>query len=179
MVTADSVKSKIRGLIDKSNAKTGHTDADLTTAVNTLIDGFGQGGASLPTLTNPGTASDMARGKQLIDSSGNVVTGNIQTNEPAEGTGGFAAITDPAIFLSYPGSGPTLNISAKVGRDILLRNGARVVTRAPLTEFGDATAADVAAGKTFTSAAGHKVVGTMDVDALINNALEVIENGTY
>jgi hypothetical protein len=120
------------------------------------------GGVTLPTLTNPASASDMAYGKQLIDSSGNVVTGNIQTNEPAEGTGGFAAITDPAIFLSYPGSGPTLNISAKVGRDILLRNGARVVTRAPLTEFGDATAADVAAGKTFTSAAGHKVVGTME-----------------
>lgn len=119
------------------------------------------GGVTLPTLTNPASASDMASGKQLIDSNGNVVTGNIQTNEPAEGTGGFAAITDPAIFLSYPGSGPTLNISAKVGRDILLRNGSRVVTRAPLTEFGDATAADVLEGKTFTSAEGLKVVGTM------------------
>lgn len=280
MATANSVKAKIQGLITAANAKTGSTDADLTTAVNTLIDGFGQGGVelpeidpsvlgtasdlaqgkqligadgnvvegnvpstsglyfeddpftvverdswfqvvspkgglnimlkeggtasgyiegdtfgdakpedvragvyftsknglkvvgireddggvTLPTLTNPASASDMAYGKQLIDSSGNVVTGNIQTNEPAEGTGGFAAITDPAIFLSYPGSGPTLNISAKVGRDILLRNGSRVVTRAPLTEFGDARPEDVVAGKTFTSAEGFVVEGAHECE---------------
>lgn len=166
MATADSVKTKIQGLIASANAKTGNTDADLTTAVNTLIDGFGQGGVELPEIDPSvlGTASDLARGKQLIDSSGNVVTGNIQTNEPAEGTGGFAAITDPAIFLSYPGSGPTLNISAKVGRDILLRNGSRVVTRAPLTEFGDARPEDVVAGKTFTSAEGFVVEGAHECE---------------
>lgn len=44
MATADSVKSKIQGLIDQSNATTGNTDADLTTAVNSLIAGFGAGG---------------------------------------------------------------------------------------------------------------------------------------
>ena len=44
MVTADSVKVKIQGLIASANAKTGNTDADLTTAVNALIAGFGQGG---------------------------------------------------------------------------------------------------------------------------------------
>lgn len=35
----------------------------------------GSGGAVLPTLTNPGTAGDLAEGKQLIGASGNVVTG--------------------------------------------------------------------------------------------------------
>ena len=44
MATADSVKAKIQGLIASANAKTGNTDADLTTAVNALITGFGQGG---------------------------------------------------------------------------------------------------------------------------------------
>ncbi len=34
-------------------------------------------GVQLPNLTNPGTASDMLSGKQLIDENGNVVTGNI------------------------------------------------------------------------------------------------------
>jgi hypothetical protein len=33
------------------------------------------GGATLPTLTNAGVASDLALGKQLIDGSGNIVTG--------------------------------------------------------------------------------------------------------
>lgn len=35
------------------------------------------GGASLPTLTNPGTAGDLLSGKQLIDQNGNVITGTM------------------------------------------------------------------------------------------------------
>lgn len=48
MATFNSLKTKIQGLIDKSNAKTGNSDTDLTSAVDTLIAGFGQGGSSLP-----------------------------------------------------------------------------------------------------------------------------------
>lgn len=44
MATADSVKAKVQGLIDQSNATTGNSDTDLTSAVNSLIAGFGQGG---------------------------------------------------------------------------------------------------------------------------------------
>lgn len=44
MATADSVKAKLQGLIDAANAATGAKDADLTTAVQSLIDGFGQSG---------------------------------------------------------------------------------------------------------------------------------------
>ena len=36
-----SVKSKIQALITAANAKTGKSDADLTTAVQSLIDGYG------------------------------------------------------------------------------------------------------------------------------------------
>ena len=43
---------------------------------------------------------------------------------------------------------------------MLFREGSTVILRASPSEFGDATAADVAKGKTFTSAAGLKVVGT-------------------
>lgn len=46
MATAESVKSKIQGLIDTANKATGGVDADLTSAVNTLVAGFGSGGAS-------------------------------------------------------------------------------------------------------------------------------------
>lgn len=45
--TFNSLKTKIQGLIDKSNSKTGNTDSDLTTAVDNLIDGFGEGGGEL------------------------------------------------------------------------------------------------------------------------------------
>lgn len=44
MATADSVREKIEQLISDANAATGNTDADLTTAVNALIAGYGQGG---------------------------------------------------------------------------------------------------------------------------------------
>lgn len=44
MATADSVKEKIQGLIDKANGATGRADADMTSAVDALISGYGQGG---------------------------------------------------------------------------------------------------------------------------------------
>lgn len=44
MATAESVKTKIQGLIDSANAATGNTDADLTSAVGSLIAGYGSGG---------------------------------------------------------------------------------------------------------------------------------------
>ena len=46
MVTAESVKAKLQGLIATANAATGNADADLTTAVNALAAGFGQGGGT-------------------------------------------------------------------------------------------------------------------------------------
>ncbi len=43
MATADSVKTKIQGLIDVANAATGKTDTDLTAAIGALVAGFGGG----------------------------------------------------------------------------------------------------------------------------------------
>lgn len=45
---------------------------------------------------------------------------------------------------------------------MLFREGSTVILRASPSDFGNATAADVAKGKTFTSAAGLKVEGTME-----------------
>lgn len=45
MVTAESVKARLRGLIRQANDITGKQDTDLTTAVGSLAAGFGQGGA--------------------------------------------------------------------------------------------------------------------------------------
>ncbi len=43
MATAESVKNKLQGLIDTANETTGESAADLTTAIGTLIAGFGKG----------------------------------------------------------------------------------------------------------------------------------------
>lgn len=45
MATAESVKTKIQGLLAMANEATGNSNTDLTTAVNALIAGFGQGGS--------------------------------------------------------------------------------------------------------------------------------------
>lgn len=46
----------------------------------------GDGGISLPTLTNEGVASDLRADKQLIDSSGNIVSGNIVSRTESDVT---------------------------------------------------------------------------------------------
>ena len=42
MANAESVKSKIQGLIDKANSVTGNADTDLPAAVDALIAGYGK-----------------------------------------------------------------------------------------------------------------------------------------
>lgn len=44
--TAESVKTKLQSLLTASNAKTGKSDANLTDAVKTLLEGYGQGGGT-------------------------------------------------------------------------------------------------------------------------------------
>lgn len=46
MSTDVTVKTQLQSLIDKSNAATGNSDTDLTTAVDSLVAGYGQGGDS-------------------------------------------------------------------------------------------------------------------------------------
>ena len=46
MANADAVKSKIQNLIATANETTGKSDGDMTTAIASLIAGFGGGGSS-------------------------------------------------------------------------------------------------------------------------------------
>lgn len=59
-------------------------------------------GIELPTLTNPGTADDMLKDKQLIDGDGNIVTGTIETRtyEDLISEKGSATVTVPPGY--YP-----------------------------------------------------------------------------
>lgn len=45
-----SVESKINSLITAANTKTGKTDANLTSAVQSLVDGYGGGGGTPPAI---------------------------------------------------------------------------------------------------------------------------------
>jgi hypothetical protein len=105
-------------------------------------------GKKLPTLTTPGVASDLASGKQLIGQDGEIVTGNVPVVTELSMTG------TPSV------SGSNLVIGRPSTMRVILPYQVPVEMDAPLTSLGDAAAADVASGKTFTSAAGVKVTGT-------------------
>ena len=136
-------------------------------------DGFtyvyqGVVGTELPELTNPASAADLALDKQLIDADGNVVAGTL--GEVTEGvllnsTGGNdTTMAGEAGDISFSVVGVySKSNSGDNTMGVIVRPGARFAVRnVPTSLFGNATAADVAKGKTFTSAAGLLVEGTME-----------------
>jgi hypothetical protein len=110
-------------------------------------------GVELPSLTTPGTASDLANGKQLIDANGNVVTGTIPVKDIAAQTE-FNAV----LFDSESGN---ISVIGKLGEKAIVSGTTSIITNVPASETGDASADDVVKGKTFTSANGVKVTGTI------------------
>lgn len=100
------------------------------------------------------TAADIAKDKTAYIN-GEKVTGTV-ADYPS------GVILDNATPLALPSSSEMTYIALRASSltDILVRKGGANYMRTDPANFGDATAADVAAGKTFTSADGLKVVGT-------------------
>lgn len=114
-------------------------------------------GADLPTLTNPAGAGDIAAGKQAIRQDGGVVTGNVPTPNSV-------TLEDGTVEVGVSiGGGGVFLATGTMASDNLLRAGKTVQVSMAASAFGNAEAADVAAGKTFTSAAGLKATGTMPI----------------
>lgn len=119
---------------------------------DTLISG-------LPELTNKGSATDLAYGKELIDGDGNVVTGTLGDFKPGD-EGRYIFRTNARVS-----GGTSLFVEAESSpraAPIIHRPGSTATVQISSEAFGDATAADVAKGKKFTSAAGLLVEGTME-----------------
>ena len=153
MATAESVLAKIQALIDSSNSTTGGSDTNLTAAINALIAGYNAGG--LDTSDATATASDMAKDKTAYVN-GKKVTGNVSVIK-SEGGQTFSG---PSITPSYESSTSEIKLQSSYIADTLVRKGSKVGIVSKASNFGDAVAADVAAGKTFTSEAGLKATGT-------------------
>lgn len=97
------------------------------------------------------TASDMAKGVTAY------VNGEKVTGSLPEKTGSQSFFNSTPSFSQATSM---FNLINEITADQILRTGAKLYFAMNTQEFGDATAEDVAAGKTFTSSSGLKVTGT-------------------
>lgn len=100
------------------------------------------------------SASDIASGKTAY------VSGEKVTGKLTEQTGSKSFFNSTPSFSTVTGM---FNLINEIASDQILRAGAKLYFAYETQNFGNATAADVAAGKTFTSAAGLAIEGTANV----------------
>ena len=151
-------------------------NADLQEILDTVNALPEAGDVELPELSNPGTAENLEQGYELIDADGNVITGNVPVAR------GGVNVEATSVTYVPMGDQSVVKLSATVSEKTILDPdlGGAVHLTALYSEFGDAAAADVAKGKTFTSAAGLLVTGTKEendgartVSVTVNAALTV------
>ena len=114
-------------------------------------------GVQLPAIAEDvlGTASDLAKGKQLIGADGEVITGSVTryTNDDS---------------YTFTGTEVGQGLNNKVGiwrttdKAEMMDAGTSYGLYAEGSNFGDAEPGDVRAGKTFTSKEGLKIPGTLE-----------------
>lgn len=112
-------------------------------------------GETILDLTNDNvTANDLAEGATAHDSSGALVNGNLSEIEVFE--------NNPTLKFIREGPFTFLKCYPIVRKDYIIRKTSKPSVLLDSNNFGDATAADVIKGKTFTSENGLKITGTYE-----------------
>ena len=103
----------------------------------------------LPKLTKPATAKELFYGYEAIDQKGDLLTGSTPVVSSST-SAGTPSVSGTNLLLK----------SAALSTGLHISDGGNVGLITALTNLGNAAAADVISGKTFTSSAGLKVTGT-------------------
>ena len=115
------------------------------------------------------TASDIVDGKTAYVN-GSKVTGNVYEIESTMSTMRDAESAEVV--------GTDLRVVSKgSSSDYLFRAGSKIEVDLPLSNLGNATAEDVASGKTFTSTAGMLVTGTLNAAEIASSYTDVSNTG--
>ena len=157
----------------KSDLATAITAKGVTVPDDTTLDGYAalveQIDTGVDTSDATATAKDIANGKTAYVQ-GQKITGKLYEYTKGKTKNYFTTGSENVTF-ERDSNRDLINITIPwIGNDEIMRIDSYIKLGAEATLFGDATAADVISGKTMTSAAGLKVVGTNTNDADTSDA---------